>query len=265
MRRKSLNVALCLALAISARHLAAASKTLDQVRTIVKQIQRADYQGDRRELKRLYNQMAPFVAVAPEVRYWRGFAMWRSALNGFNDGVDPEELLADLEHAETEFGQVRPRHPIAVEAKIGTASCLANRAAVLYVRKETAIATDLLNRSRALLKEMESQAAKNPRYLWVLGANLWYAAPDRGGGQSAAIQTYQLGLTAARAATAPGDPLKPIWGEAELLMNLAWSNLHKSVPDLTAAASYAQSALNLVPYWHYVRDILVPQIQLRMK
>jgi hypothetical protein len=135
MRRKSLNVALCLALATSAQA-AATSKTLDRVRTIVKQIQRADYQGDRRELKRLYNQMAPFVAVAPEVRYWRGFAMRRSALNGFNDGVDREELLADLELAETEFGQVLPRHPIAVEAKIGTASCLANRAAVLYVRKE---------------------------------------------------------------------------------------------------------------------------------
>lgn len=75
MLRKGLNVAVCLALAISAPYLAAATKTLDQVRTIVKQIQRADYQGDRRELKRLYNQMATFVAVAPEVRYWRGFAM----------------------------------------------------------------------------------------------------------------------------------------------------------------------------------------------
>lgn len=122
-----------------------------------------------------------------------------------------------------------------------------------------------MNRSRALLNEMESQAAKNPRYLWVLGANLWYTAPDRGGGQSAAMQTYQLGLTAARAGTAPGDPLRPSWGEAELLMNLAWSTLHKSVPDLPAAASYAQSALNLVPYWHYVRDILVSQIRLGMK
>jgi hypothetical protein len=265
MYRKSLNVALCLALVIGARQLAAASKTLDQVRTIVKEIQRADYQGDRRELKRLYDQMAPYVAVAPEVRYWRGFAMWRRALNGFNDGVGREELLTDLELAETEFGQVRPRHPIAVEAKIGTASCLANRAAVLYVQKEAAKATDLLNRSRALLKEMESQAARNPRYLWVLGANLWYAAPDRGGGQVAAIQTYQLGLTAARAAAAAGDPLRPSWGEAELLMNLAWSHLHKRVPDLSAAASYAQSALNLVPYWHYVRDILGPQIRLGLK
>jgi hypothetical protein len=58
-----------------------------------------------------------------------------------------------------------------------------------------------------------------------------------------------------------GDPLEPSWGEPELLMNLAWSSLHKTAPDISAAKQYAENALQLVPYWHYVRDILVPQIQ----
>ena len=39
-----------------------------------------------------------------------------------------------------------------------------------------------------------------------------------------------------------------------------WS-MHKTEPDIPAAKQYAASALQLVPYWHYVRDILVPQIQ----
>jgi hypothetical protein len=43
-------------------------------------------------------------------------------------------------------------------------------------------------------------------------------------------------------------------------MNLAWSNLNRSTPDLKAAEQYAQAALKLVPYWHYVRDTLMPQI-----
>ncbi len=30
---------------------------------------------------------------------------------------------------------------------------------------------------------------------------------------------------------------------------------------LLAADQYAHAALHLVPYWHYVRDILLPQIQ----
>jgi hypothetical protein len=57
------------------------------------------------------------------------------------------------------------------------------------------------------------------------------------------------------------DPLEPAWGEAELLANLAFANLNRATPDLPAAEPYAESALALVPYWHYVRDILLPQIR----
>jgi hypothetical protein len=69
------------------------------------------------------------------------------------------------------------------------------------------------------------------------------------------------GLKAAREREgAVRDPLRPSWGEPELLMNLVWSNLNRSKPNLDAAEQYARSALALVPYWHYVRDILLPQI-----
>ena len=44
-------------------------------------------------------------------------------------------------------------------------------------------------------------------------------------------------------------------------MNLSWSNLHKNEPDLKAAEQYARSALALIPHWHYVRDMLLPQIR----
>jgi hypothetical protein len=54
------------------------------------------------------------------------------------------------------------------------------------------------------------------------------------------------------------DPLEPSWGEPEFLMNLAWSNLNRTTPDLKAADQYVQAALKLVPYSHYVRDILMP-------
>jgi hypothetical protein len=50
-----------------------------------------------------------------------------------------------------------------------------------------------------------------------------------------------------------------------LLMNLAWSKAHESTPDLKQAEQYANSALAMVPYWHYVRDILLPQIRAAMK
>jgi hypothetical protein len=44
-------------------------------------------------------------------------------------------------------------------------------------------------------------------------------------------------------------------------MSLAWSNLNRTTPDLNAAEQDAQAALKMVPFWHYVRDILIPQIR----
>jgi hypothetical protein len=56
------------------------------------------------------------------------------------------------------------------------------------------------------------------------------------------------------------DPLEPSWGKPELMMSLAYSYLNMKPGDLNAAERYAQEALEIVPYWHYVHDILLPQI-----
>jgi hypothetical protein len=81
-------------------------------------------------------------------------------------------------------------------------------------------------------------------------------------GQDKAIEGYNKGLQAIRDQKRDvADPLEPSWGEPELLMSLAWSNLNRTAPDLNSAEKYADAALKLVPYWHYVRDILMPQIR----
>src|SRR5580658_9384445 len=99
------------------------------------------------------------------------------------------------------------------------------------------------------------------RVLWVLGPIRWSSPPDRGGGQDKAFENYNRGLEAIRIQKRDAsDPLEPSWGEPELLMSLAWSNLNRTTPDLNAAEQDAQAALKIVPYWHYVRDILMPQI-----
>ena len=86
--------------------------------------------------------------------------------------------------------------------------------------------------------------------------------PERGCGQDKAMEMDQKGLAAARKQKEiASDPLEPSWGEPELLAALAWTNLHRTTPDLNAAQSCAQSALDLVPYWHYLKDILIPQIR----
>lgn len=48
-------------------------------------------------------------------------------------------------------------------------------------------------------------------------------------------------------------------------MNLSWSYLNQTTPDLKNAEAYAKKALKKVPHWHYVKDILMPQIQAAKK
>jgi hypothetical protein len=149
--------------------------------------------------------------------------------------------------------------PEFVDAKIAAASCLSNL--MFLNQKDPERLKELLSQEIPLVKEAQVAAPENPRLLWVVGANRWNIPPERGGGQQAALDTYQKGLESARKHhAAGGDPLEPTWGEPELLMNLGWANLNRATPDLAAAEQNARAALQLVPYWHYVRDILLPQV-----
>ena len=241
---------------------AAASASHDAAVKIVAQIQRADYEGDRAALKRLFGELAPFAddkEIGSRVRYWRGFALWRRAINGFNESLDPKELDADLGPAVEEFKAAIAKDPGFVDAKVGAISCLSFSLGLNI--KDPARVQELSAQAAPLVKEARAAEPDNPRLLWVLGPNIWWTPAERGGGQDKAMAAYDKGLEAVRKQTKPSDPLEPSWGEPELLMSLAWSNLNKTAPDLNAAEKYARSALELVPYWHYVRDILMAQIR----
>lgn len=244
-------------------NVASAESSTEKVVVLVAKIQRADYEGNRADLKQLYGDLAPYAddkAIASRVAYWRGFALWRSALNGFNDNIDKQELARDLQQAQAEFAKSATLDPNFVDAKVGEISCLGN---LMFVnQKDPAKISELLAQLGPITKEAKAADPDNPRLLWVLGPNYWYAPPERGSGQAKAIATYEKGLELIRKQrTPPAKPLDPTWGEPELLMNLAWSNLNKIGPDPDASQQYAQAALKLVPYWHYVRDILMPQIE----
>jgi hypothetical protein len=234
----------------------------DAIIHIVTQIQRADYEGDRATLKRLHDELTPIPEdskLASRVLYWRGFAMWRRAINGFNETPTPNDLEDDLKQAVADFKDAIAREPAFIEPKIGASSSLGYQ---MYIhRKDQVRLQELLQQSSPLLKEAIAEAPDNPRLLWVLGPVRWSSPPERGGGQDKAFDCYNKGLEAIRKQKPQNDPLEPSWGEPELLMNLAWSNLNRTTPDLKAADEDAQAALKIVPYWHYVRDILIPQIQ----
>ena len=233
----------------------------EQAASIVAQIQRADYEGDRAAMQRGYDDLKPFTedpGLASRIRYWRGFAKWRRAINGFNDAVDPKELTRDLNSALDEFRAAIELDPKFVDARIGIISSLGF---LLFAdRQDETRKKERIAQILATEKEATEIAPDNPRLIWVQGPILWNSPPEHGGGQDKAIQNYQRGLEACSKIKTNDDPLEASWGKPELIMSLAYCYLNAQSADVNAAERYARDALEIVPYWHYVRDILLPQI-----
>jgi hypothetical protein len=86
---------------------------------IVEQIKRADYEGDRVALKRFHAELMPppgNKVLASRVLYWCGFALWRRAINGFNESAPPKELEEDVNGAIADFNDSLAQDPTFVES-----------------------------------------------------------------------------------------------------------------------------------------------------
>ncbi|MCC7180234.1 MAG: hypothetical protein IT177_17785 [Acidobacteria bacterium] len=234
---------------------------------IVADIIRADYEADLPLLLLLYHELPEPAGTAPEasrVRYWRGFARWRRAINGLNDGAPVAQMLEDLQIASREFEAALSIAPGFVDARAGLLSSLGTQ--LFLLNGDTVRMQPIVERVRPMMSALRSKPQDNPRMLWVLGQAEWRTPsgwPRKRvlAHQERVIASYLRALELARAQEIPSrDDLEPRWGEPELLMNLAWSNLNKVTADLSAAERNAREALRLVPNWHYVRDILLPQI-----
>jgi len=238
-----------------------ANDVREQAARIVAQIQRADYLGDRTAMQRGYDELKPFIndqKLASRIRYWRGFAQWRRAINGFNDAVDPKELARDLNSALDEFRAAIELDPEFVDARVGIISSLGF---LLFADpQDEARKKERIEQILATEKEASAMAPDNPRLIWVCGPILWNSPPEGGGGQDKAIANYERGLDICSKIKTSGDPLEPSWGKPELMMALAYCHLNAKAADVNAAERYAREALEIIPYWHYVRDILLPQI-----
>jgi hypothetical protein len=234
-----------------------------RLRGIVREVQAADYRGERANLRRLASELDavkdPTLAAATS--YWKGFALWRRAVNGFNETPVPSDLRADLESAVASFRMALDRQPEWIEAKIGISGCLMNL--LFLARDDAAWRQSLVDQFRPMWAETEAQGADNPRMLWLLGAMQFGAPPPWGGDVAKAIATLRRGLEAARReALAPSTAVAfaPTWGAAENLMNLAYIHSRGQGESPAVARAYAEGALAVAPDWHYVRDILLVQI-----
>lgn len=232
---------------------------------LVAEVRSADYRGDRAALARLDEELGrlPDGSLSDYRDYWRGFALWRRALNGFNEKPTPDDLAADVQGAIARFKSALTSHPDWIEAKLALVGCWGN---LIYLTGSDA------ERKKAILEEagptfrfIMGNAGDNPRALWIKGGMEMAAPPPVGGDYARAAETLRHGVACAwreSLASADTPAWVPTWGGPENLMNLAWAySKDPKNPDRAAALAYADGALVAVPQWHYVRDVMLPQIE----
>lgn len=235
----------------------------DLVRLVVS-VQDADYRGDLARLRSIGAEMQPHTthaSLAAAARYWRGFAHWRHGLNSLNDGAPPDSADSDFGAAIIEFREALAINPADIEAQIGLAAGLGNRAYFNMSAPDRASA--FMAELRPLVEKIRRTAPENPRMMFVVSASLFWTPRDRGGDREQALAMLERGIRLAASRLPSADALHPSWGEAELHMLLGWFSLNLAPPDVARALRHAEAALTLRPDWRYVRDNLLPQIRKR--
>ncbi len=193
--------------------------------------------------------------------YWSGFANWRTVGNGVSAKMTPDEAKAHLRQAVVDFeSSIRKKSDFA--DGYAAAAAIHGWLAAYNNADPAAMNKEIDNYKRLINRAVELEPA-NPRVLWIQAVPYLVLPPERGGNIDHAIELYRRMIENAQP-TMPSSPL-PDWGKAEGLMSLANAHIIKPTPDVDAAQEEARAALELQPQWHYVRDVLVPQIEAKRR
>ena len=248
----------CVASAAAARQ----SRVERKLVAIKAEAMSADYRADLPKLEVLRSRAAE-LSSDPKLgylaNYWSGFASWRIVLNG--PTLAPAEMKSHIDDAVADFESSIHKKADFADGYVAAAATHGWLAA-LNRDNQTVMNQEIENFKRLLTRALELDPS-NPRAMWIQAIPFAVLPPERGGNIDRAIELYRKIIERA-APLKPESPL-PDWGKVEGLMSLAYAELHKPSPDVDAAASNARAALRLQPDWHYVKDVLMPQIEARRK
>ncbi len=223
------------------------------------QLMSADYRADLPRLARVRAQLAP-LREDPHwgylADYWTGFASWRMAINGVAKNMRKQDIKANLDDAVADFEAAARLRADFADAAAAAAS-VHSWLGYAFADDQT-IARVHYQRATELLERALQSAPDNPRVLWVQGGFYLFKPVEFGGDPAHAEKIYERQAQVAPPLDA-NSPL-PDWGKPEAWMSLAFAHLNQTEPDLISARKEAHVALGLQPDWHYVREILIPQI-----
>jgi hypothetical protein len=192
--------------------------------------------------------------------YWSGFASWRIVLNGAAK-MTPDEAKLHLGRAVADFESSIQKKSDFADGYVAAAA-VHGWLAAYNSADQAAMNREIENYQRLLKRALELEPT-NPRALWIQAVPYIVLPPERGGNVDRAIELYHKMIENA----GPPQPQSPLpdWGKVEGLMSLANAYIKKPTPDINAAEEEARAALELQPQWHYLKDILMPQIEAKRK
>jgi hypothetical protein len=162
-----------------------------QLKELVAAVRSADYRGDRQALDRLDAALAkiPSSPLDDYRAYWRGFARWRRAMNGFNETPAPNDLESDLQAAVGHFRDAMEKRPDWIEARLAMVGCFGN---LIYLARDDAGKRQaILEQYTPVGKTLAADGQDNPRVLWIIGGLQMGAPPPYGGDMAKAAATLR--------------------------------------------------------------------------
>ena len=251
---------LCCSLTADARP----SRVERKLVSIKADVMTADYRGDLPALAAV-RQRAVELSSDPDLGYladyWAGFASWRTVINGVSAKMTPDVAKTHLRQAVVDFESSISKKGDFADGYVGAAAVHGWLAAYSGADQEN-MKREIDNYKRLIARALELEP-KNPRALWIQAIPYLVLPPERGGSIDKAIELYQK-MAENSGPPNPRSP-RPDWGKPEALMSLANAHIMKPTPDVNLATEEARAALELQPQWHFVKDILMPQIEAKRK
>ena len=142
--------------------------------------------------------------------YWRGFALWRRAMNGFNEKPVPTDLDADLVEALERFRSALTRHPDWDEVKCAMLGAWGNR--IYIAGSDAEKRRKLLEEAGAFYKWVMAYEGENPRVLWIKGGLQMIVPSASGGDWTKAAATLRKGVAGAWKEASAAGLLRTVLG-----------------------------------------------------
>jgi tetratricopeptide (TPR) repeat protein len=246
----------------------AAGADAPSARSLTAELREANYNADAAAAQRLrdrFRELATHPAGADRALAYYQAGTASGLLAAFvapgsvaNAAGDPPAMLRHMQEAAEDLERAVAVAPDFADAHVALANNYGIR-----IGLEPDRAADLAARSKAARERALTLGPRNPRVVIGHAGLLFWAPPQAGGNRERGMARYREALELFAAEPVAERELHA-WGEPDAWAFLAFAELARERPDLTAARAAIERALALRPDFAWARGVVLPQVERAM-